>query len=420
MDNAMFRRYMAALHTNFSPAVRIEFLHDDGTTALEITEDAIDQGSTINVNYQNGARRSASLIMDNWDDTYSYNINKIWFGQKIRIRAGLYLTDGTPALFDQGVFYVSNPQDVFNPAQRTATLQLVDKWAYLDGSLFGKVKGVYLLNVGNDLFVALQQLLLTDRGNGFPIDNIPPMLSNYYIGRMTTVAGQTHRVLDCPYTAKISGCYADVLNEIGTMLVATMGYDASGQLRVESINSDIISDNMRQVLWQFTTDEPELYGITETPHPTSMYNHIVITGGVLNGAIAKGEAINNDPSSPTNVNVLGYKTFSEERSKYYADSQCQELAEYYLNQYKNLSSTVNISCSPMYHFVENQLVTVWRESKDDSAVPCLVTGWTLPIGMGQMQITAKRLNPARDFFMLQPQDAALPLGYFQLGSDIYI
>ena len=126
MDNAMFRRYMAALHTNFSPAVRIEFLHDDGTTALEITEDAIDQGSTINVNYQNGARRSASLIMDNWDDTYSYNINKIWFGQKIRIRAGLYLTDGTPALFDQGVFYVSNPQDVFNPAQRTATLQLVD------------------------------------------------------------------------------------------------------------------------------------------------------------------------------------------------------------------------------------------------------------------------------------------------------
>lgn len=418
MDSAMFKAYMDTLRTNFTPAVRIEFLQDDGTTAYEITEDAIDQGSTLNVNYQNGARRSASLIMDNWQDLYTYKINKVWFGQKIKIKAGVYLKDGTPALFNQGVFYVANPQDVFNPAQRTVTLQLTDKWSYLDGSLFGKIAGVYLLNVDNDLFVATQQLLLTDRGNGVPLDNIPPMLSDYYIGRYTTVAGQTHRVLDCPYTAKISGCYADVLNEIGTMLVATMGYDANGQLRVESINADIIPDNLRQILWQFSTDEPELFGVTETPQPTTMYNHIVITGGVLNGRIAKGIAINDDPSSPTNVSIVGYKTYPEERSKYYADSQCQELAEYYLNQYQNLSSTVNISCSPMYHFQENELVTIFREGKDDRVVPCLVSGWTLPIGLGQMQITAKRLNAARDFKTIEPTPFALPLGSYYLGNGI--
>lgn len=420
MDSAMFKAYMDTLRTNFTPAVRIEFLQDDGSTAYEITEDAIDQGSTLNVNYQNGARRSASLIMDNWQDLYTYKINKVWFGQKIKIKAGVYLKDGTPALFNQGVFYVANPQDVFNPAQRTVTLQLTDKWSYLDGSLFGKIAGVYLLNVDDDLFVATQQLLLTDRGNGVPLDNIPPMLSDYYIGRYTTVAGQTHRVLDCPYTAKISGCYADVLNEIGTMLVATMGYDANGQLRVESINADIIPDNLRQILWQFSTDEPELFGVTETPQPTTMYNHIVITGGVLNGRIAKGIAINDDPSSPTNVSIVGYKTYPEERSKYYADSQCQELAEYYLNQYQNLSSTVNISCSPMYHFQENELVTIYREGKDDRVVPCLVSGWTLPIGLGQMQITAKRLNAARDFKTIEPTPFALPLGSYYLGNGIHL
>ena len=420
MDDVMFKRYMETLRTNFTPAARIEFLQDDGSTAYEITEDAIDQSSTLNVTYQNGARRSASIIMDNWRDEYAYKINKVWFGKKIKLKAGVYLPDGTPALFNQGVFYVSNPQDVFNPAQRTVTMQLTDKWSYLDGSLFGKISGVYLLNVDNDLFVALQQLLLTDRGNGVPLDNIPPMLSNYYIGRYTTVAGQTHRVLDCPYTAKISGSYADVLNEIGTMLVATMGYDANGQLRVESINADIIPDNLRQILWQFSTDEPELFGVTETPQPQTMYNHIVITGGVLNGRIAKGIAINDDPASPTNVSIVGYKTYPEERSKYYADSQCQELANYYLNQYQNLSSTVNISCSPMYHFTENQLVTIYREGKDDRVVPCLVSGWTLPIGLGQMQVTAKRLNAARDFKIVEPQDASLPLGIYYLGNGIHI
>ena len=222
------------------------------------------------------------------------------------------------------------------------------------------------------------------------------------------------------HVAKISGCYADVLNEIGTMLVATMGYDANGQLRVESINTDIIQDNLRQILWQFSTDEPELFGVTETPQPTSMYNNIVITGGVLNGRIAKGLAVNNDPASPTNVSIVGNKTYHEERSKYYADSQCQELAEYYLNQYQNLSSTINISCSPMYHLQENELVTVYREGKDDRVVPCLVSGWTLPIGLGQMQITAKRLNAARDFQVVTPQDASLPLGLYYLGNGIHI
>jgi hypothetical protein len=74
----------------------------------------------------------------------------------------------------------------------------------------------------------------------------------------------------------------------------------------------------------------------------------------------------------------------------------------------------------MYHFTENQLVTIYREGKDDRVVPCLVSGWTLPIGLGQMQVTAKRLNAARDFKIVEPQDASLPLGIYYLGNGIHI
>lgn len=400
--NDLYLKYLSRLRDDYTICVKMEFLHPDNTVAFEITEDVILNGSTINVVYQNGQRRSASINVDNWANTYDFNINKVWFGQAIKISAGVYLKDGTPYYFPQGVYYINNPSEVFNPGNRTTTFNLVDKWSYLDGTLFGGYSGIYKLLAKNNLFTAIEQLLLTDRGNGMPLDSVPPLLSSYYLNKVVTIDGVDYPVLDCPYDDKITGNYANVLNSIGTMLVANMGYDANGQLRVESANIDVIQDNMRQILWEFSTNEREFIGMTDNPQPGKMYNNIVVTGGTLMGHIAYGEATNNDPSSPTNVSIIGKKTYVEERAKYYADSQCQELADTLLNQYKNLSSTVTIQSVPMFHLQERSLVTVYREGKDFSPVPYLINGWTLPIGNGVMSINATKLNPARDFRFMEP------------------
>ena len=73
---------------------------------------------------------------------------------------GVMLSDGTEYLFPQGVFYVSNPIEVYYPSERTTTLSLVDKWAALDGTVFGYFPDMYKLVSGNNLSTAIQQMLL--------------------------------------------------------------------------------------------------------------------------------------------------------------------------------------------------------------------------------------------------------------------
>lgn len=390
-----YAEYLKKLREEHTVCVKLEFLNPDGTVLLDVTEDMMQSGGTLNVTSRNGCRRTADITLDNWAGLYDYHVDKLFFGQQIRLSAGVYLDDGTPFYLPQGVFYVSNPSEVFEPAGRTTTLSLVDKWAFLDGTLFGKVPGVYILSAGDNLFQAVRNLLLTDRGNGLPLDGVPPMLSADYTGRTVDIGGVDCPVLQCPYTARISTTYGGVLEEIATMLVAAVGYDARGQLRVETANRDAVPAAQRQVLWDFTTREPELLGLNVSPAPVEMYNHVLITGGTLNGRMAFGEATNTDPASPFNVRRIGKKTFAEAQPKYYADSQCAALAECYLGQYRAAGNAATIASVPMFHFQENALVTLCREGLDAAPVSYAVTGWTLPIAQtGRMTIQTTRLDRA--------------------------
>ena len=367
---------------------KVEFLNPDESTAFDISGDCIQDGSSISVHYQNGTRRSATLVVDNWDNIYDINLNKVWFGQKIRISAGIILPNGNEYTLPQGTFYVSNPEEVFNPSQHTTTFSLVDKWSFLDGSLFGNFAGVYQLVPNNNLFTALSQLLLVDRGNGEPLDRVPPILDSSYIGKTYTVSGTTYQYLNCPYTAKISGNYANVINEINTMLVSISGYDCRGRFVLENSNTDV-TDAQNAVQWDYATNPELLISVSRTPQLTEMYNHVIVTGGVLNGHIAKGEATNTDLSSPTNIYYVGKKTYVIEQSKYYADAQCLEMAKYELNKRKRLSTQVTVETMPIYHLQEHQIISLDLDSTTQSRQLYLVDGFELPLGQTEnMSITA--------------------------------
>lgn len=149
----------------------------------------IQQGS-LSVTLQNGQRRKASVMLSNLDGAFEYSINKLWFGQRMRLSMGIALPDGSEFYLPQGVFYADNPSATFTPSGRTATYSLVDKWAYLDGSLFGQLEEGYEIGEGADVFEAMSQLLTLSRvdfSNDAPsqlqIDNISPTFTSWYNGR---------------------------------------------------------------------------------------------------------------------------------------------------------------------------------------------------------------------------------------------
>ena len=150
-----YKQYLQALKTPFKKLAKIEFLQPDGSVAFSLDNNfkrgyrtkydtrAFIQNGSLSVAMQNGLRRRASITLSNLDGTFDFSINKIWFGQQIRLLMGLVLPDGTEFYLPQGVFYISNPTSAFKPNQRSVTYNLVDKWAYLDGSLFGTLSGTY-------------------------------------------------------------------------------------------------------------------------------------------------------------------------------------------------------------------------------------------------------------------------------------
>ena len=154
-----YSEYLEKVKGSYRQAVKIEWLNPDETVKCEMTNNLYDINVSLNVNYTNGSRRSCTLTLNNDANTYPIDFNNIWVNQKFKLWMGVYLNDNTPYFIPQGVFYVSNPNETYNPSTRTITINGVDKWAHLDGSLSGTLNGTYVTNVDSNLFDAIRTLL---------------------------------------------------------------------------------------------------------------------------------------------------------------------------------------------------------------------------------------------------------------------
>lgn len=410
-----WQAYLNTLKTEFVKLARLEFLNPDGSVAFALDNNAMNsrsgtfiQDGTITVNLQNGKRRCATVTLSNLDSAYDYNVNKLWFGQQVRLSEGLVLPDGSDFYIPQGVFYVMNPEENYLPENKTVKLNLEDKWCYLDGTLFGRLDGIYEVPLNRDIFVAIQSILELPRGNGYPVDNVTPLFTEYYNTQTTTLPdGSTISDLLMPYTYRCesdSGTYADIILEMNKILAGWIGYDPTGRLRLDPSQDDIV-DSDKPIMWTFTPNEQQFLGATYTVKNSDVYNDIIITGeGLSEYANVAGRACNYDPSSDTNINLIGKKTYRESAAGYASRRQCEDLAVFKLKRQTVLQKSVSIKSQQLFHIQENQLVTILRPDKPGSPMERhLVTGFSRPIGQtGEMTIQA---TSVQDF----PVASVMPL-----------
>lgn len=393
--------YLRVIRTSFTKLCRVRFLQPDGSTVFALDNNPLNrrsgafiQDGSISVNLQNGQRRTASITLSNLDAAYDYNVNNVWFGQQIAIDEGLILSDGSEFYIPQGIFYIAEPQETLNPNQRTITYPLVDKWAYLDGTLFGRLEGTYEVPLNTNIFAPIQSILGLDRGNGEKLDNVTPIFTEYYNNMTQELPdGNTASLVKSPYTLRVDsddGTYADVVLGLAEMVNAWVGYDQNGALRIDPSQDDILDTN-KPVLWRFSTDEAQLLGATYTVKNQEVYNDYIVLGEQTSDyAQAAGRAQNLDPSSDTNVYSIGRKTYRETASGYYTKTQCEDLAQWKLKRATVLQKSVSISCTQMMHLVENNLVEITRTDKPGSPTEKhLIQGFTRPLtSTGAMTITA--------------------------------
>lgn len=411
---------------SFYKLARLDFLQPDGSIAFSVSNNpqnprsgAFIQEGELAVNLQNGQRRQATVTLSNINQEYDYNVNNVWFGTQIRLMEGLVMPDGSDFYLPQGVFYVKNPEESFLPNQKIVRYTLVDKWSMLDGTLFGNLEGWALIERGENILTGISGILKRDRGNGLPIDSLPPIYTTYYNNKTIILAdGTTQPWVNAPYTARFDSnnvTLADILLELNKMLVGWIGYDQNGQLRVDAAYEDILDSN-KPIIWNFSPLSGEFLGATYSVQNTEVFNDIIVLGQAISGNhVPSGRAVNQDPSSDTNTEILGMRTKIFDETSYYADEQCQELAEYYLKRNTVLKKSVTIEASQLFHITENNLVTVRRLDKQGHPVERhLITGFTRSIAQGgKMQINCTSVN---DF----PSASPYPLPSTQIYATVVV
>lgn len=401
-----FEQYLSALKTDFTKIARLEFLNPNGTVAFVLDNNyknnrsgAFIQDGSLSVNLQNGSRRAASVTLANTNGEYDFNVNNLWFGTSVRLQMGLLLPDGTEYLIPQGVFYIKDPEEVYFPNQRTIHLELVDKWSMLDGTLGGNLDGIYEVPVNSNIFDAIDGLLKDAQGNGYVFDSTPAIYTSYYNNMTQTLPdGTTASLVESPYTARFDSfgeSYADVILELNGMVAGWIGYDATGALRLDPSQDDIL-DITKPILWTFNPTEKQFLGATYSIKSSDVKNEIIRVGQALDGGYAQvgAKAQNFDPSSDTNINIIGRKVDRKEQSNYYTNDICASLAEFELKRNTILKKSVTIRSTQMFHLVENNLVVIRRIDKEGKPFERhLINGFSIPLGQtGEMTINATSVS----------------------------
>lgn len=435
MYSQNWQQYLSTLKTDFTKLAKLEFLQPNGSVAFALDNQvankrskAFIQEGDITVNLQNGSRRQVNISLANLDGAYDYALNKIWFGQQIRLSEGLILPDGTDFYIPQGVFLVENPEEAFEPGLRQASYQLTDKWAAIDGTLGGNLEVAYGINAGTNIFAAIASLLRLNRFDmsgttGAPIDAVAPLFTSYYNDKKQKLTdGTSVSLITAPYDylSSETGNISEVILGLVEMLAAWVGYNPTGRLTVDPSQDDIL-DASKPVLWDFSMGK-QLMGIRYAPKPAEVYNDVIVVGATNNESLtARGRAQNRDISSDTCISRIGLKTKRLSMKDYYSDEMCQAYAEWQLKRYAVLGKTVTLTTTQMFHIVENQIITIRREDKPGAPVERhLVQGFTRPIGQtGTMTINAVSVN---DFPIATAvlDDGIASDKYIVSGNTLYI
>lgn len=390
---------------NFVKLCRLRFLNPDGSTAFALDNDPYNKRSgafiasgSLNVNLQNGTRRTADVTLGNADAQFDYNYNKVWFGTEIALDMGVVLPDGTEFYLPQGVFRVVTPTENVSPDGNTVHFQLTDKWAGIDGTLNGNLEASYIVSEGTNIFSPILTLLASDRGDGQPFDRLIPIFTEYYNGKTQTLPdGSTADLTDAPYDLIIDsddGTVADMVLGLAGMVNAWVGYDASGRLRIDPSQDDI-DDADKPVLWRFSMEETQLISLAYESKIADVKNDYIVVGMQADDYTQPAARVENlDPQSDVNINLIGRRTKRESRPEFATQQICEDYAVWMAKRTAVLHKAITVSCSQLFHLEENGLVEIIRTDKEPAKAELhLIHGFTIPFSWEQpMSITGTSVN----------------------------
>ncbi len=367
------------------PKFKISILNIDETVREDITPDLVADSGNLAINYQQGQRRSLSFTLNNKSGKYTPNENSgyIWINTKFKLELGIEMPNGDVYYNPAGIFVVSNPNAMRMSADNNISMECNDKFALIDGTLGGVIEAAYEIPQGKSIRKAIQDILMENNGNGYPIDSKPVVFDSSFKNVVTYYT----------ITKSPNDSLGSMLVEMANMIGADIWYGVEGNLIVRSGIKEI--QNMQKpTLWYYDDQELEYCSSQLMYDFAAVKNRITIVGGNVNGGtLFRALAENNNPQSPTRINKIGKKNLYIEDSNIYSEALAQQRADYELNKISIMQLSMEIVSSYMVHLDVNNCVAITDRFLNYHKQRFIIQAIAIPLStVGTINITCTNIN----------------------------
>lgn len=358
------------------PRFRLSMLYPDESFREDISDYLIEGSGSLNINYQQGQRRSLSFSLNNTTGKFTPNglQGTLWLDSKFKLELGMEFDNGDIVWESAGIFVVGQPNATRQQATKTVDVQCYDKFALLDGTLGGVLDSTYQVDEGKFVYQVMQETLLQDNGNGYPIDN------------KEIVFDSSLRDSKTQYTLSKSpnDSLGSILTDLADMISCDIYYGVEGNLVVRSGIKDISQVN-KPTLWTYSDKELEYISNTTTYDFAKVKNRVTVVGSNVNGEqVFSQTATNTNPQSPTRVAIIGVKQFYLEDSNISSDALALQRAEWELNRLSILQQTIQVASSFMIHLDVNNCIAINDDFFDYSDNRFIIQSLGVPLSANSM------------------------------------
>ena len=357
---------------------RVELLYADETPREDISRYILKDSISYQQEYKNGQTRSISFSMLNDDGRWDASpVNTgLWADTKIRAFSGI-IYDDVLYWYPLGIYLLSNPS--YNRDEDTVSIDGVDKFAKLDGTLGGVLETEYKIVPNTPIYTAIQTLLKLDTGNGTSFDDDPVIFPSKYASQKT------------PYTMTVNGesSVGDILLELGEILSCDVYYNEYGCLVFEPAD-ELLKVSNKPVLWTIDDEFSDCTSISYEVKFDEVVNKVTVVGANINGAIVKHTVTNKNAKSPSNIYMMPI------RFEYISDSHistsdlCQTRAEYELQKKSIVTLSYSISMVYIPFIQSNALICLNDKRKNVYGQNLFVS--SVSISSGSTNVSATNIE----------------------------
>lgn len=210
----------------------IEWLDKNENVLDEALIDVISGNASFDATSNN--RRSFSLILRNLDGKYiPSSSSNLWIDHKIRLKCGYESLNGTQLLYNQGIYVLGNPNILSTPTRKEVSLECLDKWTLLDGTIAGKLKNKYIINIGTRIDEAVKAVIIDS-------------------GEIKYIIDECNITVPYTMTYEIGKTYADIFKDLCEIVSFETNYDINGYFRFKkALDED--DYNSIPSSWDYTT-----------------------------------------------------------------------------------------------------------------------------------------------------------------------